>query len=271
MRSVFKALNPLIIFALFIAINVVSYHGITIQDGQVLEKKEMAQIIIVELLAISLSIFVFYQIHSKFNSERTLKFRYFPSLALLVPGLYSLLNQISFLVFERKGYTMGAVLLEAAVGTNMIFHIFHDLIITTILQELFFRRLMLSIPKTFLGQASALFFSSLAFALIHSEGVEGRLVSIIIGLSLGFLYLKTRNLYACIFSHFMINLTKAGALFLSRLGEHIAIFDKNTSFFSLHFAILGPLFALSIIGLIRLTKNFKEDRRSLQWSRYLQF
>jgi membrane protease YdiL (CAAX protease family) len=83
----------------------------------------------------------------------------------------------------------------------------YKLIVAPLIEEILFRRVMISGIMRFkggkIGALMSLLFSMMIFAYSHSFSPESKIIS---GLVLGILYLWKRNLYAPVFAHALYNL-----------------------------------------------------------------
>ena len=106
------------------------------------------------------------------------------------------------------------------------------MIITVIIEELIFRRIICQMIYNDKGFRKSLWLSSLAFTIAHIFA-ETSLLSIFIGgLFLAYIYLKTENIYLSITIHLFYNL-------LSYFSRDLLI--KNVNFYNSYSKILGIL------------------------------
>lgn len=77
-------------------------------------------------------------------------------------------------------------------------------IVAPVTEELIFRRLILTGLEKNYGVKKALLWSAFFFALFHLNPWQG-VSAFLIGLFLGWVYLKTRDIWLCIFIHFVNN------------------------------------------------------------------
>ncbi len=90
------------------------------------------------------------------------------------------------------------------MSTTNIFMILMTSVAAPILEEIFFRGIILDSLLKAYKPTPALIYSSLLFAIIHFNPWQG-IEAFFLGLFLGWLYLRTRSLLPCIFVHFVNN------------------------------------------------------------------
>lgn len=109
--------------------------------------------------------------------------------------------KIGQLVQEKQ-----AMIIETTNGFNFIYLIVLMTITPAILEEIAFRGILLNNLLKWSGKKSiAVFFSAFVFAAFHFQ-VLGFLPILLVGLGLGYIYLKTNNILYPMLIHFGINL-----------------------------------------------------------------
>jgi len=138
-------------------------------------------------------------------------------------------------------------------STTMVLNIILISVIAPVMEELMFRRLLLDVLRPF-GDLVAILYSGIAFGLLHMN-LSQIFYAAGLGLMLGYIMVKTNNIYCCMGLHASLNIMTALAL---------PFFDKKTSQ-SLLF-ILGSIIALSIAGIILFFINIR--RVSLEKAKF---
>lgn len=79
---------------------------------------------------------------------------------------------------------------------------------TPIAEEIFFRGFLLQKIESFFGEKYAIFFTALLFGMIHITYLKifPVIISLFIGLVLGYMVIKTKNLFSAIIAHITYNL-----------------------------------------------------------------
>lgn len=108
-------------------------------------------------------------------------------------------------IFKIQILTNGSEVIIELSDKFKINFLLEAVILAPILEEIFFRKLLLGHLKKYLPWWSAIGLSSLLFASFHKEAVQQALV-LPLGLTLGFVFWKTGKLRYSIFLHFMNNL-----------------------------------------------------------------
>lgn len=111
-------------------------------------------------------------------------------------------------------------------------------VVAPIYEEIIFRGIILQGMAKRINPAAAVIFSSLFFAIMHLNVVQG-VNTFILGSILGFVFLKTRSLYASIFGHFINNTL---GILLASIQQFIG--GKNAVLIHLIITVVG------IIGLV---------------------
>ena len=156
---------------------------------------------------------------------------------------------------EMAGYNGEAS--SAVAGTTAFESVLYFLTVAVfppIFEEFAFRGIMLSTLRKH-GDAFALIISSLAFALMHSS-ISSMPFALICGLTLGYIYMRTENLWLSILIHFInnANATLPGILYIY-LPEDTVNLISNIIFYGL---IVVGVIALVIL-LIRNKIYFKAE------------
>lgn len=122
-----------------------------------------------------------------------------------------------------------------------------------LLEELLFRKLMLEGLEKNYGARKAILWSAVLFALFHLNPWQG-IGAFFIGLLLGWLYLKTRDIWICIFVHFFIN-TLSFLAYLSFDDPFYSMLDlTGEDYYS-----LAGIIAISLIGMYFCFRILKRE------------
>ncbi|MEZ4792520.1 MAG: type II CAAX endopeptidase family protein [Gelidibacter sp.] len=107
-------------------------------------------------------------------------------------------------------YYQGVSFLHTPIISNnhtaLIYSLISTLLISPIIEELFFRRFLLEKLSQRYKPKLSLVISSLCFSIIHIETPNNLIPTFIGGVVLGIIYLKTRKIGYCVMLHFTINL-----------------------------------------------------------------
>lgn len=90
------------------------------------------------------------------------------------------------------------------VISNDIYSFLAIAIAAPILEELLFRKIMLEGLEVNYGARKAILWSAILFAIFHMNPWQG-IGAFVIGIFLGWIYVKTRDIWLCIFVHFFNN------------------------------------------------------------------
>lgn len=101
--------------------------------------------------------------------------------------------------------TVGIGVKSTSLSNASIFLILDSLLLAPLIEELLFRAWALSILEKLRGPLTALFLTSAAFSLAHGFDGFSTMLTFINGLAFGVLWLRTRNVWLCVFSHAAFN------------------------------------------------------------------
>jgi len=107
---------------------------------------------------------------------------------------------ISFSLIINNGF------IDILIFDPSLYRVITALIIFPFLEEILFRRIILQKIYNNYGFYPAIWISSIFFSLSHINTDSGLLGVFISGLILGYIYLKTKNIWLTIFSHSLNNL-----------------------------------------------------------------
>mgnify|MGYP006090379207 CR=1 FL=1 len=91
---------------------------------------------------------------------------------------------------------------------NNIYYLLGGLLIAPFVEEILFRRIILSGLLTKYNYKVAIFITSLLFAFLHFTSLSQIFSAFMFGVFSGYLYFRTRNLLSVIFLHFFNNLIR---------------------------------------------------------------
>ncbi len=124
-------------------------------------------------------------------------------IAVLYIGAFA--GQLLNTVTERlTGFSLANVVDQAITGRNLLLTVALTVILAPVAEELFFRKLLIDRLASF-SPRYAILFSALLFGLFHTNLIQF-LYAFPLGLLLGVIYCKTRNIRYTILLHASINL-----------------------------------------------------------------
>jgi len=141
--------------------------------------------------------------------------------------------------YESYQYSM------KSIGTNFVFMITYGCVLGPVIEEFVFRGIIMGGLLKSYSNKIALLLSALIFAIVHLNLVQG-MVAFLLGLLLGYIYIKTHLIYLCMLTH-IINNTFFFSLFLF-YPLWVEIFNRN---------ILKSIL-ITVVGLLILTFGFKK-------------
>ncbi len=126
------------------------------------------------------------------------------------------------------------------------------IVIWVFIEELYFRRILAQMIFNDKGFSKALWLSAFIFSIAHWFTETGLLMAFIGGLALGYIYLKTKSIWLCIFAHLFFNVT---TFYLApEITDRIDEFNSNAKVVGM--ISFGFILLLSMALLIHfLTKN----------------
>ena len=181
-------------------------------------------------------------------------------LVFAAAGLCMLANYPSMLIMELvEGAGLDGGAQESLAGTNVFESVLYFLTIAVfppLFEEFAFRGVMLSTLRKH-GDCFALIVSSVAFALMHTS-ISSMPFALICGFAMGYVYLRTENLWLSVLIHFInnANATIPGILVLY-MPEDLANLISNIVFYAL--ILLGVI--AFVILLVRKTLVTPEEPR----------
>ena len=194
--------------------------------------------------------------------------RAFDSILLILGAvaLWLLANFPSMLIMElveSVGLDGGAQ--ESLAGTNLFESILYILTIAVfppIFEEFAFRGVLLSSLRKH-GDGIALVASSVAFALMHTS-ISSMPFALICGFAMGYVYLKTNNLWLSIAIHFVnnANATLPGILYLY-LPEATVNLISNLIFYGL--ILIGVVALIILFATKKVFYTPENERRSISY------
>lgn len=132
--------------------------------------------------------------------------------------------------------------------TSVILLIMQVAVMPAIFEELLFRKGIIGIIKN-MSPKFAILISAFAFGLMHANIMQS-IFAFLMGLMLGYIYVKTKSLKTCMAIHFINNLYGA-----------ILMIESNNTFLNASLTIIAV--SASIVGAIILLKKFKLNKQSL--------
>lgn len=151
--------------------------------------------------------------------------------------------------------------LTAAISPSMWYNLISICVVAPTVEELMFRRLVLDPLRPF-GDKVAILYSGIAFGLLHMN-IQQILYATALGFLLGYILVRTNNIWYCVALHFIFNATSAVLL---------PVIDDMSRMSALFFAGGWSLLliALSIVGIVLFfvyMKRIKLDPAPYSFSR----
>lgn len=133
-------------------------------------------------------------------------------------------------------------LMTLDLGPDMLYSLFQVCILAPVVEELMFRKFLLEPLRPF-GDKMAILYSGIAFGLLHMD-FRQFFYAAALGLFLGYIMVRTNNLWYCIGLHFVINVSSS--VLLPLLDE---IYVSSAALLlAVGWTLL--LLALSVLGLV---------------------
>ncbi len=154
----------------------------------------------------------------------------------------------NFLIQHFTDSTMVSYIDEMLTGTNVFIYGFFVVIAAPVMEELFFRKLLITRMERY-GEGPAIIVSGLVFGLFH--GNFGQVFyAVALGLVLGYIYIRTRKIFVTIGLHMMINLF-GGLIFPYAAASGIGLM-MLTGLAALGFTIAGLVMFIIRIKKVRI-------------------
>ena len=158
-------------------------------------------------LSMLIGVFVTKRIIEKWHSQRIeLNFKFtkdtifYKILFLLVFLIIGLITPLLKIISSYNGVLLNPL--------NDFYYLLGGLLIAPFVEEILFRRIILSGLLTKYNYKVAIFITSLLFALMHFTSLSHVFTAFMFGVFSGYLYFRTSNLLSVIFLHFFNNLIR---------------------------------------------------------------
>lgn len=207
---------------------------------------------ILVIIAFFIVIIVFYYYYIKNSNQEndfvktakkfTLKNIVF--LLVIVCGYFLILCSLFPFAKILPGYKTYQYSMEC-IATNFVFMITYGCVLGPIMEEFVFRGIILGGLLKSYSNKIAILLSTLIFAIFHLNLVQG-MVAFLLGLLLGYVYIKTHSIYLCMLTH-IINNTFFFSLSLF-YPKWVEIFSYN---------ILKSIL-ITVVGLLIIIFGFKK-------------
>lgn len=162
------------------------------------------------------------------------------SFTLCSTMIISVLASLVFALFSITDSTYGLV--ETAImSSNPVVQVLAVVVLAPICEEIVFRRLVINKMLSAYSMHTAVIVSALLFAIAHGNITQG-FYTFLMGILLGYLYIKTKSLLMCIIAHFINNL--------------IAVVEMYVTFTP--FIVEAIIFALFLIPAILFLKDCRK-------------
>ncbi|SUY45358.1 membrane-associated protease [Clostridium putrefaciens] len=227
-------------FILMVILNIVSSSIIGLFIGE--QWTYLFSKIITNIIVIILLLKIYFKPNS--DDKRSVDVNYTRSITLscllmilLLTISFRLITLVSFnpiMNYLASKSKMLHYIKEIASQTNPYLLVLEITLIGPIIEEILFRGIILNGLLKKYSPAKAILFSSLLFSLIHGN-LPQMFNALFFGILLGLIYIKTKSLYAVIFTHIIANTL---SIILSVLEEYMPILGN-------------PLF-LTLLGLLLL-------------------
>lgn len=200
-NRVFQILYPLFVY--YILYNVASYgYNLLFNEGQ----SSIEGILVAGLITIYPEYLIFKKV-PRIYSDTHLFHNLLKNVIYIIVtvaigiGLNVILTQTNLVTVSRS-FTKTATVLTT--GT-IIIKILSNAIVIPLLEELVFRGIILGQLSVMKNNAFAVVFSAFCFGILHFNIVQF-LYAFIVGLMLGFTYVRTKQLWTVVVAHGLINL-----------------------------------------------------------------
>lgn len=227
-------------FILMVILNIVSSSIIGLFIGE--QWTYLFSKIITNIIVINLLLKIYFKPNS--DDKRSVDVNYTRSITLscllmilLLTISFRLITLVSFnpiMNYLASKSKMLHYIKEIASQTNPYLLVLEITLIGPIIEEILFRGIILNGLLKKYSPAKAILFSSLLFSLIHGN-LPQMFNALFFGILLGLIYIKTKSLYAVIFTHIIANTL---SIILSALEEYMPI--------------LGNPLLLTLLGLLLL-------------------
>ena len=189
--------------------------------------------------------------YPKIEKELDLKTLLYGSLFVMAIGIISgyLMDFINYLF---PSFGSGYSEIEKMLTNSYFISVFASVcVLAPIMEEIMFRGIILNNLLSKRSVWYSIIISSFIFGLIHMNLLQGT-NAFILGIALSIVFIKTRNIYACMFGHFLNNL--------------IAIISTYTNFSGIVYDIINIVLILICIYPILIfikTDNVKIEKNNL--------
>lgn len=163
-------------------------------------------------------------------------------LAICLAIAYPLLSFLSF-GFNISNNSIEFTTLNLSLETSSFFYYFSVVFISPILEEFYYRKIILNEISKKYNSFWAILISSILFSLMHMDYVQCQ-ISFLFGLLAGYLYLKTNKIEITILLHSLVNLL-------------IVITSNRLIPFNTNYYLLGIYIFVILIGYILMRKIIK--------------
>ncbi len=187
-------------------------------------------------------------------------------------GMYAS-NMIGLILTQMIGILKGSpvtnVMPEIVMDSNILVNFFLMVICAPVAEEILFRKLLVDRMVKY-GEATAVLFSGLMFALFHGN-LNQFVYAFTLGIFFGFIYVKTGNIRYTIYLHMLINFLGSipGVLLLNWLGEDflnalndpvllMAYITEHLGGMLLYCLYAFAMVAVAICGLVLFFVNLKK-------------
>ncbi|MBB6631896.1 CPBP family intramembrane glutamic endopeptidase [Clostridium algidicarnis] len=212
-------------FILMVILNIVSSSIIGLFIGE--QWTYLFSKIITNIIVIILLLKIYFKPNS--DDKRSVDVNYTRSITLsclfmilLLTISFRLITLVSFnpiMNYLASKSKMLHYIKEIASQTNPYFLVLEITLIGPIIEEILFRGIILNGLLKKYSPSKAILFSSLLFSLIHGN-LPQMFNALFFGILLGLIYIKTKSLYAVIFTHIIANTL---SIILSALEEYMPI------------------------------------------------
>jgi len=217
-------------FILMVILNIVSSSIIGLFIGE--QWTYLFSKIITNIIVIILLLKIYFKPNS--DDKRSVDVNYTRSITLscllmilLLTISFRLITLVSFnpiMNYLASKSKMLHYIKEIASQTNPYLLVLEITLIGPIIEEILFRGIILNGLLKKYSPAKAILFSSLLFSLIHGN-LPQMFNALFFGILLGLIYIKTKSLYAVIFTHIIANTL---SIILSALEEYMPILGNAT-------------------------------------------
>ncbi|ARS34104.1 CPBP family intramembrane glutamic endopeptidase [Pontibacter actiniarum] len=178
----------------------------------------------------------------------------YPLLVLLVPSIQVVIEPVTSLIPMPESVKE---MFLSRLGGGDLFTVLTVVVAAPVLEEVVLRGQLLRSLLHKYSAAKAITWSSIMFAVIHMNPWQG-VGAFVLGLFLGWIYYRTRSLWACIFFHFVNNLFSTVMIQLMPEGaDKFATLYEQVGDATAYTLIYGAAVVVLLAVIVCMSRTFK--------------